>query len=146
MKSLIRLFGVISAFFFHILLYRQAGILVIFDIYAGLQPAFCFRKNGVSTLFSLKSNQKLWKGGRKCFAPFCSRSAESYGSWRKSCCSCTAPHKSTQEERRLIPNDKLNFPLDDVWAIVIAAAAAALCAAIDVILTEENHDNIDHRA
>lgn len=32
------------------------------------------------------------------------------GSWRKSCCSCTVLHKSTQEERRLIPNDKLNFP------------------------------------
>lgn len=44
-----------------------------------------------------------------------------------------------------MPNDKLNFSPSKIWAIVIAGAATALCAAIDLILQEDNYDNTDYR-
>ena len=37
-------------------------------------------------------------------------------------------------KRRKITNDKLNITPKDLWGILIAAAATALCVAIDVIL------------
>ena len=40
-------------------------------------------------------------------------------------------------ERRAISNDKLTFTPSDIWAVLIAGAAAALCATIDLILKEE---------
>lgn len=38
-------------------------------------------------------------------------------------------------------NDKLNFAPKDFWSIIITAAAAALCVAIDILLKEEDHEN-----
>ena len=40
----------------------------------------------------------------------------------------------------MIPNDKLNISGRDIWAIVLTAAATALCAAIDLLLQEEKKD------
>lgn len=42
-------------------------------------------------------------------------------------------------------NDKLNQLPDNVWGIVLTAAAALLCVAIDVVLKEETHDNSTSR-
>ena len=41
----------------------------------------------------------------------------------------------------MIINDKLNFAPKDFWGIIITAAAAALCVAIDILLKEEYHEN-----
>lgn len=37
-----------------------------------------------------------------------------------------------------IINDKLNITPKDIWAVLLAAAATAICAAIDMIFKEEN--------
>ena len=47
--------------------------------------------------------------------------------------------KRTKKE--MIINDKLNFAPKDFWGIIITAAAAALCVAIDILLKEEYHEN-----
>ena len=41
----------------------------------------------------------------------------------------------------MMTNDKLNFDPKDFWGIIITAAAAALCVAIDILLKEEEHEN-----
>lgn len=46
-----------------------------------------------------------------------------------------------ETKRRQMTNDKLNQFPDNVWGIVLTAAAALLCVAIDVVLKEETHDN-----
>ena len=43
-------------------------------------------------------------------------------------------------EREMVTNDKLKYASKDIWAIVITAAAAALCVAIDILLKEEKED------
>ena len=39
-------------------------------------------------------------------------------------------------ERDEITNDKLKYASKDIWSIIITAAAAALCVAIDILLKE----------
>ena len=43
-------------------------------------------------------------------------------------------------ERDEITNDKLKYASKDIWGIIITAAAAALCVAIDILLKEEKED------
>ena len=43
-------------------------------------------------------------------------------------------------EREMVTNDKLKYASKDIWGIVITAAAAALCVAIDILLKEEKED------
>ena len=43
-------------------------------------------------------------------------------------------------EREMITNDKLKYASKDIWGIIITAAAAALCVAIDILLKEEKED------
>ena len=40
----------------------------------------------------------------------------------------------------MITNDKLKYASKDIWGIIITAAAAALCVAIDILLKEEKED------
>ena len=47
-------------------------------------------------------------------------------------------------ERDEITNDKLKYASKDIWGIIITAAAAALCVAIDILLKEEEkHENLE---
>lgn len=46
-------------------------------------------------------------------------------------------------EREMVTNDKLKYASKDIWGIIITAAAAALCVAIDILLKEENHESIE---
>ena len=49
-------------------------------------------------------------------------------------------------EREMITNDKLKYASKDIWGIIITAAAAALCVAIDILLKEEKEDeNLETR-
>ena len=43
-------------------------------------------------------------------------------------------------EREMVTNDKLKYASKDIWGIIITAAAAALCVAIDILLKEEKED------
>lgn len=43
-------------------------------------------------------------------------------------------------EREMITNDKLKYASKDIWGIIITAAAAVLCVAIDILLKEEKED------
>jgi len=45
-----------------------------------------------------------------------------------------------ERERRYPGNDKLNLNPKDVLGVILAAAAAVLCVAIDVILKEEDEN------
>ena len=40
----------------------------------------------------------------------------------------------------MITNDKLKYASKDIWGIIITAAAAALCVAIDILLKEDEHE------
>ena len=60
-------------------------------------------------------------------------------SWRSCCSAMSAAPEKHKFKRRLIPNDKLNFPADDMLNIMLAALAAGLCAAIDYVLEEEEN-------
>ncbi len=49
-------------------------------------------------------------------------------------------------EREMVTNDKLKYASKDIWGIIITAAAAALCVAIDILLKEEKEDeNLETR-
>ena len=52
----------------------------------------------------------------------------------------TAIVQNRWNERRYPDNDKLNLNPKDILGVILAAAAAVLCVAIDVILKEEDEN------